>query len=81
MSNIETKSSVAGQHHAQIIRRNVAAAAGFVKNHAAAGLEMRNELLRHWHLLSGLRIAASARWVVVDRKTAKSTNLDSPASL
>src|ERR1039458_7932075 len=44
-----------------------------------AGLEMRNELLRDWHLLSGLRIPAGARRAVVDPKTAKPTDLDSLA--
>ena len=36
MRNIEIKSSTVGQHHAQIIRDNVGAAASFVKGHAEA---------------------------------------------
>lgn len=38
MHSIETKSSAAGQHHAQIIRENVGIAADFVKAHAATGI-------------------------------------------
>ena len=35
---IEPKSTVVGQLHAQAIRENVGAAAGFVKNHAESAL-------------------------------------------
>ena len=42
-------------------------------------LEVWNELLRHWHLLAGLRIAAGARRAVVDLKRAKPADLDALA--
>ena len=44
-----------------------------------AWFEVRNTFLRHRHVLSGLRISASARGPVVDRERAKPTDLDAPA--
>ena len=44
-------------------------------------LEMRHELLRDWHLRTGLRVAAGARRAMVDAKAAKSTDFDASAFL